>query len=162
MLDLDGVEPYSSVNLRANVPVIARSSCLFISLAVQIHWAVAGKQIIYRPATVKHRGESLDRLISLRYSLTPSADIVFRRIKRSCMPCRKNSKKTLQQQFGNLRACAIIPSNHFKVCCLDLSGPWIVLKSKKGRDTRTNITSTKVYLAVFGCLYTKNTHLKVI
>ena len=57
MIDLNGGEPYSSVNLRANVPVIARSSFLFISLAVKIHWAVAGKQIIYRPATVKHRGE---------------------------------------------------------------------------------------------------------
>ena len=132
------------------------------SLAVQIHWAVAAKQIIYIPATVKHRGESLDRFRSLRYSFTPSAYLVFRRIKRSGMPCRKNSSKTLQQQFGNIRACAISPSSPFKVCCLDLSGPWIVLKSKKGRDTRTNTNSTKVYVAVFRCLYTKNTHLEII
>ena len=150
------MEPYSSVNLRANVPVIARSSCLFISLAVQIHWAVAAKQIIYRPATVKHRGESLDRFISLRYSFTPSADLVFRRIKRSCMPCRKNSSKTLHKQFGNIRACAIIPSSPFKVCCLDLSRPSSEEQKRKRYQNKHKFD--KRYTWLFLVVYTPRIH----
>ena len=71
LLELDGVEPFTSVNLREQVPVIPRSSCLFIALAIQIHWTVSGKQILYRPAMVKHRGANLDRLISMSYSVTP-------------------------------------------------------------------------------------------
>ena len=84
---------------------------------------------------VKHRGANLDRLISMRYTVTPNAEQIFRRIKRSCIPCRKQSNKTVQQKFGNLRTSAIIPNNPFRVCCLDFSGLWMVLKSKKGKET---------------------------
>ena len=98
----------------------------------------------------------------MRYSSTPNAMEVYRRIKRSCMPCRKQSKKTIVQKFGNIRTSAIVPSNPFRVCCLDLSGPWIVLKSKKGKDTSANTNKTKVYVAVFGCLYSRMTHLEII
>jgi hypothetical protein len=160
MLELEGLEPFTSVGLRANVPVILKTSCLFIALAINIHWRVAGKQIQYRPSLIKHRGANLDALIGMRYSSTPNAMEVYRRIKRSCMPCRKQSKKTIIQSFGNIRASAVVPNNPFRICCLDLSGPWIVLKSKKGKDTYTN--QTKVYVAVFGCLYSRMTHLEVI
>ena len=93
LLELDGVEPFTSVRLREQVPVIRQTACLFIALAIQIHWTVSGRQIMYRPAMVKHRVANFDRLISMRYTVTCNSEKIFRRIKRSCIPCRNKATK---------------------------------------------------------------------
>ena len=130
------------------------STDLFIALAIQIHWTVAGKQIMYRLAMLKHRGANLDRLICMRYTVTPNSEQIFRRIKRSCIPCRKQSNKTVTQRFGNLRTSAIVPNSPFRVCCVDLSGPWLVLKCKKKERTHATMTTKRrcTYVSSVVCI----------
>ena len=137
------MEPFTSVRLREQVPVVRQTSCLFIALAIQIHWTVAERQIMYRPAMVNHCVANLDRLISIRNTVTPNAEQIFRRIRRSCIPCRKQSNKTVPHKSGNLRMCAIVPNNPFRVCCLNISGQWVVLKSKKGKEREQTRTQPK-------------------
>ena len=47
-------EPFSTAKVRADVPVMMKNSCLFVTLANQIHWS-NGRQVIDRPSNVVHQ-----------------------------------------------------------------------------------------------------------
>ena len=94
--------------------------------------------------------------------MVQGAKEVFSRIKRSCIPCRRQSDKVLIHPYGNLQKSQLIASRCFNNCSMDLSGPFKVLKTRADRKTRNMTAVTKVHVAVFVCLYSKMTHFEVI
>ena len=64
----------------------------------------------------------------------------------NCVMCRRLRGKLASQKMADLPIDRLEPSPPFSYCGLDVAGPW---KVKKGRNTRANAGTQKVWVLLF-------------
>lgn len=76
---------------------------------------------------------------------------------RLCVKCKKHSPSQQHQLMGDLPSSRVNPSRPFYHCGVDYTGH-VFIKASKGRGIKT----TKGYVAVFVCMFTKAVHLELV
>ena len=140
--------------INTSAPVLPRSSALYLSLACHIHVNVSGVKAIQSTSSFTHRSARMDYLVSLHFAYAPGGNLVFQRIKDSCMDCHKKNKKPMSVKFGPLAHKMLNLVTPFSISAVDLVGPFLVKQMPHSRATRNNSGLTKAYVVVFVCRVT--------
>ena len=86
----------------------------------------------------------------------PKLAKIVRKIKGSCITCRKRDKQRLSQQMGPLPLERLVPSPPFYNCGIDLFGPFLIRDTVKGRSRG------KSYGVIFNCLSSRAVYLDIV
>ena len=140
--------------INTSAPVLPRSSALYLSLACHIHVNVSGVKAIQSASSFTHRSARMDYLVSLHFAFSPGGNLVFQRIKDSCVDCHKKNKKPMSVKFGPLAHKVLNLVTPFSISAVDLVGPFLVKQMPHSRATRSNSGLTKAYVVVFVCRVT--------
>jgi hypothetical protein len=105
----------------------------------------------------RHAGRRLmENIIRGKYWI-PNLKTQIKRIYQACLICRRFNARTGQQIMADLPKDRVQPSPIFAHCGVDLCGPFLI---KSGR-TR-NAPTTKHWVVVYICFYTKLIHLELV
>ena len=96
----------------------------------------------------------MDYLVSLHFAFSPGGNLVFQRIKDSCVDCHKKNKKPMSVKFGPLAHKVLNLVTPFSISAVDLVGPFLVKQMPHSRATRSSSGLTKAYVVVFVCRVT--------
>ena len=80
---------------------------------------------------------------------------MMKKMKRSCVECRKRQKKVIGQKMGNLPLERLTPSPPFYITFLDLFGPFQIKDTVKGR------CRGKAYGVLFNCATCRGVYVDV-
>jgi len=129
------------------VPIIDKQSPLAYSIISEVHW---------HNETVKHAGnESILRFVMKKAYILEGREII-KKIKRNCIRCRHLKKKTVSIEMGKLSSPSLTVAPAFYFSQIDLAGP---LKAYCNHNKRSTI---KVWMAVFCCVTTSATSIKIM
>ena len=77
----------------------------------------------------------------------------------NCVMCRRLRGKLASQKMADLPIDRLEPSPPFSYCGLDVAGPW---KVKRGRHTRANTGTQKVWVLLFTCMGSRAIHVEIL
>ena len=78
---------------------------------------------------------------------------------KNCVMCRRLRGKLASQKMADLPIDRLESCPPFSYCGLDVAGPW---KIKRGRFTRANPGSQKVWVLLFTCMASRAIHVEVL
>ena len=132
-----------------------RSSPLFLSIAIFVHWQIAGKGLLNRVKLKPHRSSNYDFLISLRFCYAPNGHIVFERIRSGCQVCRRSAKRMVQNSLGPCHWTQLSFTRPWAISTMDLLGPFKTKAYKGARPTRNNAQVLDSHVLVIVCKLSK-------
>ena len=150
-------EYLAGFQINTSAPVLPRTSSLYISLAYHIHTKVAGMKALDSTKCFTHRSARMDYMISLHFAFSPGGNLIFQRIKDSCIRCQMKNRKPVAVKFGPLAQKTLSFASPFSICAVDLVGPFSVKQMPHSRSTRGNSGVTKAYVVTFTCRITHMT-----
>ena len=129
------------------VPLVDKHSPLAYSIINEVHW---------HDETVKHCGiESILRFVMKKAYIIEGREVA-KRVKRNCIKCRYLTKQAINVEMGKLSARNLTIAPAFYFSQIDLAGPF---KSYCNHHRRSTM---KVWMAIFCCMTTSATSIKIM